>query len=226
MTTFYEHCYDNRIEVTIPEGFNFKEGDVESGLVIENGNGDTFVRIPAGYTADGIYIGGFWVSAYYISKGSNGQARSIPEDYPWTEISFYEAEKVVKNFGGDLLSQEEYNRICMWLVQTHATSFEKVFIDGVGMGNYSNSFEVQRNGTNPEWIVNNIDCFWGNVYTWTTQRSELYEHYRKIRGGTRPIFGTDICPPPSSSAWAEPEKGSPVISFRLVLHDAVKTEED
>ena len=225
-TTIYEYCNNNRIKVKIPEGFYFKEGEIDEGLVIENEHGDSFVRIPPGYTSDGVYVRGFWISAYYISKGEDGQAHSISGDYPWTEISFYEAKEVAEKFGGELLTSEEYNRICMWLVQTHAVSFEQMFIDGSGMGSYCNPFKLEKNGANPNWAANNIDCFWGNVYTWTTQRSELYEHYRKIRGGTCPIHGTEICQPPSASAWAVPEKGSSTISFRIVLHDIFEEDED
>lgn len=224
MTTgkLYEYCYGNRIEISIPEGYNFKEGKVEEGLVIQNEKRDSFVRIPAGYTSDGLYVRGFWVSSYIISKGNDGEACSVSGKYPWTDISFYEAQDVAKKFGGDLLSQEEYNRICMWLVQTHAATFEQVFIDGKGMGDYSYSITSKKNGENPKWTVNNIDCFWGNAYIWTTQRSELYEHYRVVRGGISKIFGTEVCSPPAFKAWAVPEKGNPKISFRIVLHDAIK----
>lgn len=209
MTTgkLYEYCYGNRIEIDIPDGYHFKEGKVEEGLVIQNEKGDSFVRIPAGYTSDGLYVRGFWVSSYIISKGNDGEACSVNGEHPWTDISFYEAEDVAKKFGGDLLSQEEYNRICMWLVQTHAATFEQVFIDGKGMGNYS---------------CNGIDAFWSNAFIWTTQRSELYEHYRVVRGGVLKIYGTEAYSPPAFKAWAVPKEGNPMISFRIVLHDTIK----
>ena len=215
----YENCNGNRIEISIPNGYHYVQGSVEDGIVIQNIKGDSFVRIPTGYTSDGLYVEGFWVSSYLISKGNNGQACSVSGEYPWTNISFYEAKEVAKKFGGDLLSKEEYNRICMWLVQTHAATFEQVFIDGKGMGDYSYPHKIQKNGQDQERIVNNIDSFWGNAYIWTTQRSELYEHCRIIRGGIFKIYKTEICRPPIFKAWAFPEKGSPVISFRIVLHD-------
>lgn len=223
---YYESFEGFRIEVEIPKGFHILKGNVDKGLVIENETGDSFVRIPSGYTADGTYIRGFWVSTYLISKGKDGQARSVSGEYPWTDINFYRATEVAHNFGGELLTREEYNRICMWLVKTCVATFDQVFIDGEGRGNYSEPHELEKTGAHPEWLANNIDSFWGNAYIWTTERSQLYEHYRMIRGGISSIYGTESYYPPSSSAWSKPEEGNSNISFRIVLHDAIREDED
>ena len=203
MDKLYEYCYENRIQIVIPEGFHFEKGKVEDGLVIQNSENDSFVRIPSGYTADGLYVKGFWVSSYIISKDDEGSARSVSNQSPWN-LSYYEAKDVAERFGGDLISKDEYNRICMWIVQTHAATFEQVFIDGTGVTQ----------------AVNNIDSFWSSYFIWTTQRSELYEHYKIVRGGVKKIYGTGILSPPSSKAWAVPEKNNHNIGFRIVLHDA------
>ena len=145
-TTIYEYCNNNRIKVKIPEGFYFKEGEIDEGLVIENEHGDSFVRIPPGYTSDGVYVRGFWISAYYISKGEDGQAHSISGDYPWTEISFYEAKEVAEKFGGELLTSEEYNRICMWLVQTHACSLMDLVWEAIAIHSNLKRMELIQTG--------------------------------------------------------------------------------
>lgn len=56
---FVEYCGRYRIEVKIPTGFFFVEGDVNSGYVIEDSEKNQFLRIPSGFTSDGLYVRGF-----------------------------------------------------------------------------------------------------------------------------------------------------------------------
>ena len=44
---FVEYCGRDRIEVEIPTGFFFVEGDVNSGYVIEDSEKNQFLRIPS-----------------------------------------------------------------------------------------------------------------------------------------------------------------------------------
>ena len=181
--TFLEYCQGNRYEVDIPDKFSFKEGEVENGLVIEDKDGNQYVRIPSGYTADGLYVRGFWISRYEISIREDEVPLSVANRYPAININFYDSEKLAKKVGGFLINKEEYNRVCMWLVETKAATFDEIFVNGNGKGNYSNPFSLAKTGANPLWMFNRLDNFLGNCYTWTTERSELYAHLRIIRGG-------------------------------------------
>ena len=107
----YEYCDGNRFEVDIPEGFNWVEGEVNNGCVIENKKGDQFIRIPLGYTAEGLFVRGFWVSRFEVSKGENEIPRSIAGEYPWTYINYPDAVKAAESIGAGVISKNEYNRI-------------------------------------------------------------------------------------------------------------------
>ena len=218
--TFLEFCDGDRIEVDIPNGFSFKEGEVDDGLVIESDVGSQYLRIPAGYTSDGLYVRGFWLSRYEISLGNDDEPLSIADRYPITNVSFYESEKLAKKVvNGCIPSKEEYNRICMWLVQTKAATFEEVFVTGNGKGNYSDPFVLAKTGSNPLWMLNRLDNFFGNCSIWTTERSELYDHHRIIRGGHGSYFNTGDNHPASYRAWADPEKGYSDNTLRIVIRD-------
>lgn len=217
--TFLEYCDGCRIEVDIPKGFSFKEGNITNGYVIENDVGDQYVRIPAGYTSDGMYVKGFWISRYEISMGDDEIPRSIPNKKPLTNINFYNSVELAKKVDGVLLNKEDYNRVCMWLVETKAVTFEEVFLFGNDKGNYSKPFVKAKTGANPLWMINHIDNFFGNCYTWTTERSELYHHNRIIRGGYGSSFFTGANYPPSIRWWAKPEEGKENVGLRIVIRD-------
>jgi len=217
--TFLEYCDGNRIEVDIPNGFSFKEGEVNNGLVIESNVGSQYLRIPAGCTSDGLYVRGFWLSRYEISLGNDGNPLSVADRYPLTDINFFDSEELAKKVKGFIPSGEENNRVCMWLVQTNAVTFEQVFVTGNGKGNYSEPFVLAKTGSNPLWMFNRLDNFFGNCSIWTTERSELYEHHRIIRGGHGSYFGTGNNHPASYRAWADPEKGFSDNTLRIVIRD-------
>ena len=217
---FVEYCDGNRIEVDVLEKYHFKEGTVNDGYVIEDDLGNQLLRIPSGYTTDGLYVRGFWVSRYEISVDDKGNPHSIAGEYPCVGINFFDAMQKANKMNGDLIAKEEYNRICMWLVQTGAATFEEVFIKGNNdIGNYSNPFVLKKTGSNSKWIRNRLDCFWGGAYIWTTEKSELYDHHRIIRGGHDSDFITGENHPPVFRAWADPLKESNNITFRIVLKD-------
>lgn len=217
---FVEYCDGYQIEVDVLEGYHFKEGTVNDGYVIEDDLGNQLLRIPSGYTADGLYVRGFWVSRYEISVDNKGNPHSIAGEYPCVDIKFSDAMKKAKKMNGDLIANEEYNRIGMWLIQTKAATFEEVFIEGNNnIGNYSNPFVLTKTGSNPKWMRNRLDCFWGSAYIWTTEKSELYAHHRIIRGGHDSYFNTGGKHPPVFRTWADPEKESKNITFRIVVKD-------
>ena len=217
---FVEYCDGDRIEVDVLETYHFKEGTINDGYVIEDDNGNHLLRIPSGYTADGLYVRGFWISRYEISIDNKGNPYSIAGKYPCVNIKFPDAMELAKKMDGTVIGNEEYNRIAMWLVQTGAATFEEVFIKGNDdIGNYTNPFILKKTGSNPNWMRNRLDCFWGNAYTWTTEKSELYDHHRIIRGGHGSCFNTGEKHSPIFRTWADPERESPDISFRIVIKD-------
>ena len=174
------HFEDN----IIPSGYRYKEGTIDDGLVVESKlEGSQYVRIPDGYTVDGRFIRGFWISRYEISIGEYGIPRSVPNEYPVTNINFYEAMELADKVEGCLLSDEEYNRICMWLIESEAVGFEEVFIDGCNCGNYSEPFVIAKTGSNPLWEFNHIDNLWGNCSTFTKEYDDICAFNVVIRGG-------------------------------------------
>lgn len=219
--TFFEYCDGYRIEVEIPKQFSYKEGNVNDGYVIENDEGDQYIRIPAGYTSDGMYVRGFWISRYEISMlKQEAIPRSIPKQIPLVYVNFNMAVELAKMVGGVLPDKEDYNRICMWLVETRAATFEEVFVDGSGRGNYTEPFVLACTAGVPNQMVNRLDNFFGNCYIWTTEKSELYDYHRVIRGGHGLSYKTGKNYPPSQRAWANPEEGRSDLTFRIVMRDS------
>ncbi len=217
--TFLEFCDGYRIEVDIPNGFSYKEGEVDNGLIIENEAGSQYLRIPAGYTSDGLYVRGFWLSRYEISLGNDEEPLSIPDRYPVTNVNFYEAVELARKVAnGYIPSKEEYNRICMWLVSTKAATFEEVF-ETASRGNYSTPFVLAKTGENPSWMINRLDNFFGNCSIWTTERSELYDHNMIIRGGHGLYANNGEKHPASFRRWANPEEGYLDNTLRIVIRD-------
>jgi hypothetical protein len=215
--TIYEECDNQKFEVVIPTGFHWVEGDVANGCVIQNGLGDELLRIPLGYTAKGLFVRGFWLSRYEVSKGDNGEPRSIPGKYPWTNISYQDAEIATEKIGASLITGEEYDRIPIWLLSTNSIGYSELFHDGNGLGNFSEPFKVAKTGSNPNWMINRLDSFWGNCYTWTTEHSELYDHHMVVRGGHGSYNGlknTPICRRAFSPTLEKDD-----ISFRFVFRD-------
>lgn len=215
----------SQIAQAIPEGFSFVEGTVSTGLVIQDQLGNRYVRIPAGTNTEGVYVRDFWVSQYEISEGENETPQSMAGKAPWVRISYEKAVKIASKVGGFIISREEYSRICTWLVDTGAVSYWQMYKDGKGMGNYDGEFSLMKTGSNPDWACNKIFDFFGNGYIWTTERYEVYEHHRIIKGGNRKERDTGYCYPPVNRAWEDPSIGRSNLTFRIVLHDEVEDED-
>ncbi len=73
--------------------------------------------------------------------------RSIPNKEPLTNINFYNSVELAKKVNGVLLDKEDYNRVCMCLIETKAVTFEEVFLFGNDKGNYSKPFVKSKNGS-------------------------------------------------------------------------------
>ena len=92
-----------------------------------------------------------------------------------------------------------------------------MFVDGRDLGNFTEPFEISKTGSSPDWVINRLADFWGNCYTWTTEKSELYEHHMIIRGGHALYEGlkdTPIC-----RKRIAPETKRDDITFRMVIRD-------
>lgn len=211
-----EYCGKNRIEVEIPQNFCFKEGNVDNGYVIEDAEQNQFVRIPAGFTASGLYVRGFWVSRFDISMSDGKVPRSIQGEYPLVNMNYFQAMDIATMMNASLLSEEHYNRICMWLVQTRGATFDEVFLCGNStIGNYSKPFVLEKTGSNPSWMRNRLDSFWGGTFIWTSEHSELYEHYRVIRGGYNDALCENDFSPPINRGWADPDKSNSRVALKV-----------
>lgn len=140
--------------------------------------------------------GGEYCTRYKISKGKNGEPRSVKGKYPWTDISFTEAKKVAasmaKKAGGSLISHlpfgAEYDTRTKWAVETRSVTKEQVAKDSTSLGNYCNNdkYPNEMVKTGEDGCVNNIYGFAGNVTEWTQEEetnSELGVNCPIYRGG-------------------------------------------
>ena len=222
----FECCEGIRYEVDLPDGYHFVEGSSEDGVVVEDSKGNQFVRVPSGYTAGGEYVRGFWFSRFEISVDSDGEPYSIADRYPTVCLNFYEAEELAEKMGGALISGYEYNRICMWMVQSGSATFDEVFVEGKEIrDDPANPYVLSKGGYDPSRMKNHIDNFFGGNWIWTTERSELYDYYRIIRGGYGKAFYTQKCYPPVRRAWLDPE-ASGKVSIRVVIRDKKDEDDD
>lgn len=212
-----ENSVSNQLDQMIPIGYSYKEGSIEDGYVIEDSNGNEYVLIPGGYNTDGEYIKDFWISRYEISRGKDDYPQSMRNKMPWVDINFYDASKIAESINGKLISREQYSRICKWLVRKNAATFEQVYDNGKGLGYYSREYTLEKTGSNDEWMFCNIFDFFGNGYIWTTERSELYDHNRVIRGGHSISVDGEFCNPPTARSGRNPKTAASNITFRIVL---------
>ena len=220
-----ENSVNNQIDQMIPVGYSYKEGSIENGYVIEDSNGNEYVLIPGGYNTDGEYIRAFWISRYEISRGEEDYPQSMRDKTTWTDINFYDASKIANSINGKLISREQYSLICKWLVESKAATFEQVYDNGIGMGYYSKNYTLEKTGSNDEWKCNNIYDFFGNGYTWTNEKSELYDRDRVIRGGHSISLNGEHCNPPAARVGKNPKSKGTNVTFRIVLN-AEREEED
>ena len=220
MTNKDEKAIEKRIIANIPEGYYFKEGSINTGIVIENDNHDQYVYVPEGYNTEGIYIPGFWISRYEISKGANGEPCSVAGKFPWVNVNYIEAKEIAESVGADLISGIEYGRICMWLVETNAATFEQVYLNGKDIENYAGDGVLAKTGSNLKWKHNNLFDFGGNGYIFTTEKSEIYHRHIIARGGYGIDNNTGKPYPPAHRIWLTPKERRTNLGFRIVIHDA------
>lgn len=181
----------------MPTGFSHKEGEVDSGYVIEDLYGNQFVWVPvedgklnrntlldtdyeeSNSTASafvnsvaqnyGFYLGRYEASAYEV----NGEkvAGSMENKQPWVNVTYKEAveaaSKAMTTFG-----YEGYQTAIMssYAWDTTAQWLDKSFENystSTNSGNYSGS--IRSTGQTESDRKNNICDLAGNVREWTTE---------------------------------------------------------
>jgi len=182
----------------MPEGFEYKEGEVKDGYTIIDTYGNEFVWIPVetgimlrnttserDYIEEeatsaelvnsvakyyGFYIGKYEASAYDF----NGEkvAASMSGKSPWTEIAFRDA----LNAATKMSSKFKYGEYKTSLINSYAWDTTLAWIDksvenyssSNSLGNYSGT--IYPTGSKDSDIVNNICDMAGNVREWITER--------------------------------------------------------
>jgi len=141
--------------------------------------------------------GGFYISRYNISKGSEGKPQSVKGVMPWVNIDFEDAKKMAATFDskGDVTSHltygAEYDSVLAWFIKSKARTFEEIAEDSTNWGNHWNTNnsprKVVKTGSREEWCTNGIYDFAGNVDEWTQEQND--SSFRVIRGGYYDFFG-------------------------------------
>ena len=145
-------------------------------LTVTDEEGNYFTFVPGGRYRDETgtnYIGwvqDFWVHTYEISMDLKGNPKSISGKKPWCGLKVEEAqEQLEKLHGSELLTAEEYARICEWFLTTEIATFDDIYIDSTKLGNYVNNPEGTRGrmavtGASKKWELNDINNLSGNSY--------------------------------------------------------------
>lgn len=134
--------------------------------------------------------GGFYISRYNISKGSEGKPQSVKGVMPWVNIDFDDAKEVAFTIEDNeavkshLTFGAEYDSVLAWFIKSNARTRSEIAEDSTNWGNYWNTKnspkKVVETGSIEEWCTNNIYDFAGNVDEWTQEQNESSN--RVIRG--------------------------------------------
>ena len=149
----FENCKENNPKAPwIPKGYHHVTGDTYTGYVVSDKIGNEFTYIP--------YLD-IYVSRYEISKGSAGEARSVPKARVWTNVSFKEASKAARKF-------DPVNKSSLLSSIVDVENAVKEHLQHVKFGTkvvftYSGVTEI-KTGAIPENMVYNLDCLYGNHY--------------------------------------------------------------
>jgi hypothetical protein len=215
-----------RMRINIPKGFFYVTGTPSTGVVIQNDAGDQYVLVPEGPTTEGHHVENIWVSRYEISKGDDGIPMSVAGKFPWSNVSYNEAAEAADKIGGHLPSKDEYARICTWLVREEVVDFHEMYFDGRANGNYAREKALVKTGSCQSWQHNHIFDFFGNGYTWTTEKFAMDQMKRVIRGGHYIGHSDAVSYPPMNFGFMKPSERSELVTFRVVLKFDEDSEEE
>lgn len=136
----------------IPKGYRHVTGNTYTGYVVADKKGNEFTYIP--------YLD-IYVSRYEISKGSTGEARSVPGARVWTNVTFKEASKAAKKF-------DPVNKSSLLSSIRDVENAVKEYLQKVKFGTkviFTCDGNVEfKTGERPENMVYNLDCLYGNHY--------------------------------------------------------------
>ena len=194
----------------MPEGFKYFDGAINTNdYRITDENGNIFTWIPETQLDYGKIVKGFFVSTYEISKGDDGNPKSVEGKMPWG-VTMVEAIEQAKKFGGRILESEEYDAICAYCAKFIGSS--AVYEDSTNIGNYKNSDGTHKLEKTGKYLVCGVSSLAGNSWTWINR-----EVNRRgiLRGGSCAQEGKKY--PMGSSMSYDPNKRTSTTGFRIVL---------
>lgn len=169
--------------IVIPKGYRYVIGQETTGFVIESLKGNQYVWIPEGKTKEYGYCEGFFVSRYEISQTDDGSYASKTNEYPIVDRSFADVVEIAKILDAKVISDKQFDRIVVWLMEVGDKTEHQVYEDSSEFGNYKNSGinKMAKTGYDKKWMCRNIDNLAGNLWTWTCTGDD---NSKFIRGGS------------------------------------------
>lgn len=166
-----------------------------------------------------IKYGGFYISRYNISKGSDGKPHSVKGAMPWVNIDFYCAQYVAtimeenKCVKSHLVFGAEYDTVLAWFIKSGARTLKETAEDSSKWGAYLEYHGPYTCGSNEEWCTNKIYDLAGNVNEWIQEKAK--DAYCVARGGNYHYSGMRY--PVATGVYCNPEVAAEDTGFRVVL---------
>ena len=192
-----EYEYIAKKPTWMPEGFKYYMGDIDSGYVIKDNDGNEYTYNPDSEN---------YVSRHIISKSPAGTPMSLIGQDDWTNISFNEARKIAKKFAenADVISMDEYY---IWKQFMMAKSRE---INNTNFISHTRSYNENSEKYMEQFSIYNICFKKENHMIWTTEKIDgLY-----LVVNTLPYKHSIK----TQTEYADPNKESESIGFRIVLY--------
>ncbi|MBQ7447267.1 MAG: hypothetical protein IJV59_04870 [Eubacterium sp.] len=124
--------------------------------------------------------GGFYYSAFNISKSEAGNPVSVQGAEPWTNLTYAKARQIAASFedsesvSSHLPFGAEYDTVLAWFVQSGAKTLAQVARDSSNWGNHWDTLDghryITKTGSREAWAVHQIYDQAGNVDEWTQER--------------------------------------------------------
>lgn len=213
-----ERCSDGSQFVWVPVGFLDSDGTLDGDVFIEKFGRRNFMSNKYNqlygtfyaedeFSEEGYYeelneelseqlesvkkYGGFYISRYNISKGSNGKPQSVKGFLPWVDIKFAEVKELAASIENSeairshLTYGAEYDSVLAWFIKSKARTAEEIAVDSEGWGYYFHSkplppynipggpwepIKIIETGSSEKCCTNNIYDFAGNVGEWTQEQ--------------------------------------------------------
>ena len=170
--------------------------------------------------------GGFYISAYSMSLGDDGNIHSIAGVKPMVDVSFHRAEDLAEKFerSKDVKSHltygAEYDTVCKWIEESGAKKRTDFTSNSMGWGNYKSMIsdepsKMELTGSREKWKANGIYDLAGNVMEWTQESFGKFGARHITRGGAYCHSGLGFS---AASRHVEDARSIyPYVGFRVVL---------